>query len=83
MATLEEELKSGVLSKVDPKEPIFVIRAQDQFGPATIRTWAGMVAYAQPTVPTKEERDAFDAKYAEAMKVAEAMTQWPNRKIPD
>lgn len=60
------------LLKVQPDEPIFVLRAQDMTAPATIRKW---VAFNADTAPAR--------KLAEALECAAVMEHWPNRKMPD
>jgi hypothetical protein len=44
MASLKYEIEHGTLAHVmaeDENEPIFVIRARDELGPAIVRLWAG------------------------------------------
>lgn len=57
--------------KAAPDEPLFVIRAQDLTGPATIRHWLQL----NPQLSS--------ATYNAALEVALAMEKWPNRKMPD
>jgi hypothetical protein len=61
------------LMKADDTEPIFVLRAQDSLAAAVVRFWADEA----------EKAGSTPAKIAEAREVAEAMEQWPTRKIPD
>ena len=61
------------LAKVQPGEPIFVLRAQDMLAPAIVRKWA-----------EEAEQHGCDAqKVAEARQCARAMDMWPSRKFPD
>jgi hypothetical protein len=64
------------LQKAGESEPIFVLRAQDQFAPIIVRRWANMAHEAG--VP----RD----KVAEAHRCADAMLEWQEQhgaKRPD
>jgi hypothetical protein len=61
------------LVKAGDTEPIFVLRAQDTLAAAVVRFWADEA----------EKAGANAAKIAEAREVADAMEQWPTRKIPD
>lgn len=64
----------GCLGKAADDEPVFTLRAQDISAPALVRAWAnkaaGHLGYTHP-------------KVIEAIKLAEAMEAWPNRKHPD
>jgi hypothetical protein len=64
---------SPCLQKAADDEPIFVLRAQDKLASHFVRQWA-VVAKA---------KGLSQDKYDEAMKCADAMEQWPNRKLPD
>lgn len=64
--------KDSCLDKVKPTEPIFVLRAQDSSAPDLVRLWAH-----------RNRANLNDSKFNEAMDCAEAMEQWPNRKLPD
>lgn len=61
------------LEKLHPGEPFFVLRAQDQLAPRTIRAWARDAR--QHGLPNE--------KYKEALQTANEMELWPNRKMPD
>jgi hypothetical protein len=61
------------LIKADDTEPIFVLRAQDRLAAAVVRFWADEA----------QKAGANAAKIAEAREVADAMEQWPSRKVPD
>jgi hypothetical protein len=64
---------SVTLGKAQDDEPIFVLRAQDPLAPALVRRWAD-----------EAERAGCPAvKFIEARAVADAMEQWPTRKLPD
>jgi len=60
-----------VLQKVSDKEPIFVLRAQDESAPATVRYWVEH----NPQL-SKERRE-------EALALAQAMAAWPSKKRAD
>jgi hypothetical protein len=64
---------SVTLGKAQDDEPIFVLRAQDTLAPALVRRWAD-----------EAERAGCPAvKFIEARAVADAMEQWPTRRLPD
>jgi hypothetical protein len=64
---------SVTLGRAQDDEPIFVLRAQDTLAPALVRRWAD-----------EAERAGCPAvKFIEARAVADAMEQWPTRKLPD
>jgi len=73
MATKREELQSGCMFRADDDEPVFVLRATDKLAPDLIRQWA-ILAHA---------KGCPEVKCDEAVKCAEAMEAWPNRKYPD
>ena len=60
------------LAKVADDEPIFVLRAQDRLAADTVAHWAWLAK----GVVSRE-------KYDEAMRCAEAMRTWKDRKLPD
>jgi hypothetical protein len=61
------------LPKIDPQEPIFVLRGQDVLAAKAVRDWASRALMAG--CPPEKVR--------EALKCAEEMEAWPNRKVPD
>ena len=64
------------LAKVPDDEPIFVLRASDQFAPRVVEYWCGL-AHAQ---------GVNVAKVKEAERCVQTMVQWQNdngRKLPD
>ncbi|MBW7997488.1 MAG: hypothetical protein FVQ81_13120 [Candidatus Glassbacteria bacterium] len=61
------------LEKVNPGEPIFVLRGQDKFAPALVRLW---VELAEMHVCNAEKVD-------EALAIADVMEEWEVRKFPD
>jgi cob(I)alamin adenosyltransferase len=68
-----DELEAGCIAKAADDEPVFVLRAQDKLAPDLVRAWA-----------REAERNGCPIdKCVEAMKLAEAMEAWPNRKYPD
>lgn len=67
----------GCLGRAAPSEPVFVLRAQDQFAPALIESWAAKVDVAKGAPTTK-------AKKARAL--AHQMRAWQELnscKVPD
>lgn len=52
-------------------EPVFTLRAQDQYAAYAVRTWAGAVLAHNPEMAE------------EARRIADAMDAWPTKKIPD
>ena len=76
MATKAKEMGNpgSCLNKADPEEPLFILRAQDRMASALVRIWA--VEFAK--------KHGYDhPKYSEAVKLADAMEEWPRRKFPD
>lgn len=71
MATKAEGCPS--YDKAADDEPIFVLRAQDRLAPETIDHWVRLA----------RERGVSAEKIAEAERCADAMAEWPNRKLPD
>lgn len=65
----------AVLGKIGPDEPIFVLRAQDKTAPDAVRFWAKNAISSGANIEP--------AKLAEAEQCAQAMEQWPTRKLPD
>jgi hypothetical protein len=61
------------LSKAQDDEPIFVLRGQDRLAPDVVRQWADRA----------EQAGCAIEKVREAREVADAMEQWPRRKVPD
>lgn len=59
------------LQKAGDDEPIFVLRAQDITAPETIMYWL----HLNPRLPDKKRK--------EAMELAQAMRDWPRRKVAD
>jgi hypothetical protein len=53
-------------------EPCFTIRAQDKLSAQTVRFWAFLAddVHADPNM------------VADALRIANKMEQWPNRKVP-
>lgn len=66
-------LTSTVLHKCDPDEPIFVLCGRDPGAAKCVRDWASRACIAG--VPAQ--------KISDALKVAEQMDEWPNKKRPD
>jgi hypothetical protein len=64
---------STTLAKAADDEPIFVLRASDSLAVETVRHWAAHALVKG--VPATKVQDALD--------VASAMAEWPNKKLPD
>lgn len=85
-----EELKHGCMAKAADDELVFVLRAQDVFAPQVVEAWASLFkarhayydAGRQNQSPFWDSKQSED-KYWDAMRMADAMRQHPNRKIPD
>ncbi len=78
MATVKEELDRMKGWPTD--EPVFVLRGQDLLAPLVVQDWIQRFMQGlSPAPPTTEQ----SKKYREAMRVAEEMQKWPNRKFPD
>ena len=58
------------LNRAAPKEPLFVLRANDPFAAHAVRRWAEM--YRKGSVMNARQR----AKYEEAMALADEMNEW-------
>jgi len=69
------------LQKAGDEEPIFVLRAQDQFAANIVRYWAKIYRENHEAHGTFNVK--IEAKYVEALELAEKMEQWPTRKMPD
>lgn len=53
-------------------EPVFLLRAQDRLAPMVVRAWAAAAIDA-----------GLPGMADEALRIADAMEQWPDRKVPD
>ena len=62
--------------KAAPNEPIFVLRAQDQYAADVVRYWAFLVAGKRSMIDPP-------GKVGEALNCAAQMDAWPVKKIPD
>jgi hypothetical protein len=60
-------------SSFDPREPIFVLRAQDVLSAPIVRAWCEMAVVL----------GANPEKIKEARQIALAMEQWDRKKVPD
>ena len=63
----------GCLGKAADEEPVFILRAKDKHAPMAIRLWAHLAQMS----------GCSSQKVSEAMNLASAMEQWPDRKYPD
>lgn len=65
--------ENSCFNKAHFGEPLFIVRAQDEFSAELVRTWADKMEAAGSSSP----------KIAEARQLADLMEQYPGRKIPD
>lgn len=66
-------ITNGRVRTIPANEPVFLIRAQDIAGAATVRAWAELAtAYGASREIVRAARD-----------IADAMDQWPKKKVPD
>lgn len=56
-----------------PGEPAFTLVGRDQLAAQTVRYWAGLAKLA----------GVNDAKVADALRIADAMEEYPGQKVPD
>ncbi len=63
----------GPLGKAADDEPVFLLRAQDALAAGIVDMWATMALQA----------GVGKEKVREAVAIAKAMRQWPNRRMPD
>jgi hypothetical protein len=61
------------MQRIPAAEPVFVLRAQDKLASHFVRQWA-VVA---------KDKGLSDARFNNAMKLADAMKAWPVKKLPD
>ncbi len=61
------------LNKANFGEPVFLLRAQDEFAADLVRLWANRV----------EEAGGDAKKIVDAREIADAMEMYPGRKVPD
>lgn len=95
---LEAELDTldPCLLKAEPGEPLFILRAQDETAPTTVKLWALRVQgkhedaeRVDVTIPPgNRPRRPWQDKLDEARKLAAAMEEWQNAhrgrvKLPD
>ena len=74
MALWKQELEN---TKIDPDEPVFVLRAKDLTAPMAVRAWANRAEELGTIRPEKLE---------EARAIAREMIAWQNQhggKLPD
>lgn len=73
-----EELKNqnGCLAKAADDEPLFVLRANDEFAPSQVRRWAACYAYGKRAGQGGVLTLAQQAKYDEAIALALQMEAW-------
>lgn len=61
------------MSRLEPGEPVFVIRARDRVSAATVRAWAALAHRA----------GSPDALIEQALAQADAMEAWPQKQVAD
>ena len=74
------------LKSIPEDEPVFILRAKDKHAPATIMTWAGLVA--APVSRTQPASKESQEKARDAIKTVAAIRKWQEDhpsvvKIPD
>lgn len=74
MAIKNKDGKYDCLVGLADGEPYFVLRGQDLFAAQLVENWARNVEL-HGTTPAE--------KVAEARNVAQAMREWPKKKVPD
>ena len=62
-----------ILDKLDPDEPVFVLRGSDILAAEVVRDWAERARAAK----------VEPAKIVDALNIADAMDKWQTKKIPD
>jgi len=60
-------------NKAEDDEPLFILRAQDALAPIVVKYWAQIA----------QDAGAPREKIMSAWQLAQAMAEWPNRKLPD
>jgi hypothetical protein len=94
MATKKENAEdpNSCWSKAADDEPIFILRAHDQFAPAVVRFWCHLMQnhYIVPAIPGDLLPPIYSPaaimaiqKIVSAQNVSDQMELWPDRKIPD
>lgn len=66
---LEDKIRTGALP---PDEPLFVLRARDTAAEFAVRHWAN----------SAKELGAPEAKWREAVSLADQMRDWPVKQVP-
>jgi hypothetical protein len=61
------------VEKAAVREPIFSLRAQDELASEVVRFWCEKAM----------ERGVAPAKVKQALDIADAMDDWPTKKLPD
>lgn len=84
MATKQESLTEGVLSRTPNNEPVFVLRAQDKSAAKYVRQWAtDFRKFHEKAGTSGRELAKAIVKETEALETADAMDAWQNRKQAD
>lgn len=71
-------LPTSCLNKAQNDEPIFVLRANDEMAPMSVRTWARMYILSKGIATPAQV-----AKYNEALKLADEMERWREKRIAE
>ena len=69
----EETMPGSTWNKIEPQEPIFILRAQDKLAAATVKAW---VAFART-------HGVNSRKLHEASALVVEMERWHTAKVPD
>lgn len=74
MKKIDEMKGPSCFSKAADNEPLFVLRAQDRTADLVVQKW----------IDLNVSRLGFQhPKILEAIKLRDAMAEWPSRKLPD
>lgn len=64
------------LQGLPPEEPVFVLRAQDAYAPATVRAWAAMCLQRYSDPRQDDAHAPTRAKGQRASELADEMRRW-------
>lgn len=73
MQQTQKIITNGTVRRIPADEPVFLLRAQDQFASVAVRHWADQV----------EAGGGSPEIVAEARAHADKMDAWPTKKVPD
>jgi len=79
------DLHDDILTKLQPGEPFFVLRAQDMLAPEIMQLWMDMFLreHAKVAGYTDEEKTRLQAKMDRVAETIRAMKDWPDRRLAD